>query len=69
VAGIPLGIALGRWLWSLFAQEIGAVPAPTVPVWWIVAAGVAALALANVVAAFPGRNAARTSTAWALHDE
>jgi hypothetical protein len=69
VAGIPLGIALGRWLWSLFAREIGAVPAPTVPVWWIVVAGLSALVLANVVAAFPGRNAAQTTTALVLHDE
>jgi ABC-type lipoprotein release transport system permease subunit len=69
VAGIPLGIALGRWLWSLFAREIGAVPAPTVPVGWIVVAGLAALVLANLVAAFPGGNAARTPTALVLHDE
>ncbi len=27
--GLPCGIALGRWLWTLFAQEVGAVPAPT----------------------------------------
>ena len=69
VAGIPLGIALGRWLWTLFAQEIGAVPAPTVPVWWVVVAGLAAIILANVVAAIPGRSAARTPTALVLRDK
>ena len=37
VAGIPLGIALGRWLWDLFAREINAVPSPAVPVADIVA--------------------------------
>ena len=37
VIGVPLGIVLGRWLWTLFAEEIGAVPAPTVPVWSVVA--------------------------------
>ena len=26
--GVPLGVVLGRWLWTLFAEEIGAVPAP-----------------------------------------
>ena len=67
--GIPLGIALGRWLWTLFAQEIGAVPAPTVPMWWVAVAGLAAIILANVVAAVPGRSAARTPTALVLHDE
>ena len=29
--GIPAGIALGRALWDLFAADISAVPAPTVP--------------------------------------
>jgi ABC-type antimicrobial peptide transport system permease subunit len=67
--GVPLGIALGRWLWTLFAREIGAVPAPTVPVWWTISAALAAIILANVVAAFPGRMAARTPTALALHGE
>ncbi|MGH9019835.1 MAG: FtsX-like permease family protein, partial [Acidimicrobiales bacterium] len=32
VVGVPSGVALGRWLWDLFAREIGAVPSPTVPV-------------------------------------
>jgi FtsX-like permease family len=30
-AGISVGIALGRWLWILFARDIDVVPAPTVP--------------------------------------
>ena len=30
-AGVPLGIALGRWLWTLFARQIYVVPEPTVP--------------------------------------
>jgi predicted lysophospholipase L1 biosynthesis ABC-type transport system permease subunit len=67
--GLPIGIALGRWLWTLFAQEVGAVPAPTVPVGWAVVTALAAIVLANVVAAFPGRSAARTPTALVLHDE
>jgi predicted lysophospholipase L1 biosynthesis ABC-type transport system permease subunit len=69
VFGVPLGIALGRWLWTLFAREIGAVPAPTVPVWWTICAALAAVILANVVAALPGRTAARTPTALALRHE
>ena len=32
VIGVPVGIALGRWLWDLFARDIYAVPRPTVPV-------------------------------------
>jgi hypothetical protein len=69
VVGIPLGVALGRWLWILFAREIGAVPEPAVPVWWTVSAALGAIILANVVAAFPGRTAARMPTARVLRDE
>jgi len=53
-------------LWNLFATEINAVPSPTVPVGWIVAISVGALVLANLVAAIPGRLAARTPTALVL---
>ena len=31
VIGIPLGIALGRFLWDLFVRQINAVPDPTIP--------------------------------------
>jgi hypothetical protein len=67
--GVPLGIVLGRWLWILFAEEIGAVPAPAVPVWSIAAAALAALVLANIAAALPGRRAARTAAALVLNQE
>jgi len=67
--GIPLGIVLGRWLWTLFADEIGAVPAPAVPVPSLLLAAIVALVLANAAAVVPGRWAARTATAHALHEE
>jgi hypothetical protein len=69
VFGVPLGIALGRWLWSLFATQIGAVPEPSVPVLQIVLIAVAAVVLANAVAALPGRLAARTPAAFVLRSE
>ena len=69
VVGIPIGIALGRWLWTLFAQLIYAVPRPTVPVAEVVLVGVGTLVVANLVAALPARTAARTSTAPSLHTE
>ena len=69
VVGIPLGIVIGRQLWDLFARDIDAVPVPTVPVPSIVLIGVGAIVLANVVAALPGRLAARTPTALALRAE
>ncbi len=67
--GIPAGIALGRVLWNLFATDISAVPAPTVPGGTIVVIGVLALALAVLVAMIPGRLAARTTTSQLLHAE
>jgi FtsX-like permease family len=69
VAGIPAGIALGRWLWTLFAHQIYAVPQPTVPTLSLVYIGLGALVLANLVAAIPGRHAARTPAALALRAE
>lgn len=69
VAGIPIGVFVGRWLWTLFARDIFAVPEPTVPTIPLVVVGLAAMVLANVVAALPGRSAARTSTAQVLRGE
>jgi hypothetical protein len=69
VVGVPLGIALGRWLWDLFARGIYAVPQPSVPVLEVVVVALGALVLANLVAAVPGRMAARTRTALVLRSE
>lgn len=68
VIGVPLGVLLGRWLWTLFARNIYAVPQPTVSVISIIIVAVSALLLANFVAVVPGRIAARTSTAQMLRD-
>jgi hypothetical protein len=68
-AGVPLGIALGRWLWTLFARQIYAVPEPAIPVSWVILLSLGTLVLVNVVAAVPGRAAARTPTALALRAE
>jgi hypothetical protein len=69
VFGIPLGILAGRWLWTLFANKIYAVPRPTEPVVSLIVVALAALVLANAVAAMPGRSAARTPTAQVLRGE
>jgi hypothetical protein len=68
VIGSPLGIVTGRSLWDLFARAINAVPQPTVPTLTIILVAVGALALANLVAAIPGLQAARTPTAVLLHE-
>jgi hypothetical protein len=65
----PSNIVSGRWLWTLFAQQIYAVPQPSVPVLSVALVALGALVLANVVAGLPGRNAARTPTALLLRAE
>jgi hypothetical protein len=69
VVGIPLGVIAGRWLWTLFAEQIYAVPRPVVPIAWMIVIGAAALLLAMLVALVPGRIAARTRAALLLRSE
>jgi hypothetical protein len=69
VVGIPLGLVIGRWLWDLFAQQINAVPYPTVSVPSVALVALGTLLLANLVATIPARNAARTPTALMLRAE
>jgi FtsX-like permease family len=69
VVGVPAGIAAGRWLWLAFARELSAVPDPVVPAAQIALTAAAALVLANLVAALPGRAAARTPAAIVLRAE
>lgn len=67
--GAPIGIVLGRLLWKLFAQQIAAVPSPSVPVLVVAGIGIGAVVLGNLVAAIPGRLAARTSTSVLFRTE
>jgi len=67
--GLPVGIAAGRWGWRVFAGQLGVLPAPVVPLVVIFIAVPAALALANLAAALPGRAAARTQPTIVLRSE
>jgi hypothetical protein len=69
IVGVPVGIIVGRWLWILFARSIEAVPDPTIPVGAIALVALGAFALASLLAAIPGRIAARTPTASLLRAE
>jgi hypothetical protein len=69
LVGVPLGIALGRYLWDLFAGQISVVPEPSVPVGTVTLVVLGALVAANLVAALPGRAAARTPAAALLRAE
>jgi putative ABC transport system permease protein len=67
--GAPLGIALGRFLWTRFARQLSVIPEPTIPAWLVVAILAAALVTAALIAIAPGRAAARTPAADLLRTE
>jgi FtsX-like permease family len=69
VIGIPIGVAIGRWLWSRFADQVGLVPESAVAAWAIALLVPGALLLANAVAALPARAAARVRPALVLRTE
>jgi len=69
LVGVPLGVAGGRWTWTAFANSIGIVPAPVVPV-TALALGIAGLiAAAGLLALWPAALAARTVPATMLRAE
>jgi ABC-type antimicrobial peptide transport system permease subunit len=67
--GLPLGVGLGRVLWTGFANAVGVVPEARAPMLLLGAAIPAGLLLANIIAARPARNAAHTSPAIPLRTE
>ena len=69
VVGVPLGILVGRVAWKLVADDLGVTDRITEPVLGLVVVAVAAIVLANVIAWFPARAAARTRPAVVLRSE
>lgn len=67
--GIPVGIIAGRWTWRGFADDLGVVSTVAVPGLAFLVIAVVGIALANLIAAFPARTAARTSAAVVLRSE
>jgi FtsX-like permease family protein len=67
--GVPLGIALGRILWRTVADFTPLAYVPPVALWALVLAGPAALLVANLLAAWPGRLAARLRIGHVLRAE
>jgi ABC-type lipoprotein release transport system permease subunit len=67
--GLPLGVALGRWTWSLLIDRVGLGAEPATPGLTLLAGVAGTVLVANLVAAWPGRVAARTSPAVALRSE
>ena len=69
LAGVPLGIAAGRWTWALFAQGLGIPAVAITPVPLALLTAATAMLLANAIAFWPGRATARLSPAQILRTE
>ena len=68
IIGLPLGIAAGRWAWTLLATQFAIEPVPVItPLVLFVVPAV--LVLANAIAVFPAQGAARIQTAMVLKAE
>jgi predicted lysophospholipase L1 biosynthesis ABC-type transport system permease subunit len=60
VIGIPVGVVVGRWTWTLLTDGLGTVPVPIVSVPSLVVVVVAVLGLGVAVGVVPGLRAARS---------
>jgi hypothetical protein len=69
LAGLPLGVAAGRWSWALFARGLGIPPGAITPIRPVLLMTLAAIVIANAVAFWPGRATARLSPAEVLRAE
>jgi hypothetical protein len=69
LAGLPLGVAVGRWAWALFSGGLGVPPGALVPVPFVLLMVPAAILAGNAVAWWPARAAARLSPARVLRVE
>lgn len=69
VLGVPLGMMAGRWSWAAFANSLGVSGGATIPVLPVLLAVPVMLLIANLIAAGPGRTAARLRPAAVLRSE
>jgi ABC-type lipoprotein release transport system permease subunit len=67
--GLPLGLAAGRWAWTLFADQLGVAPQPVAPALALLLAIPATIILANLIATAPAWAAGRTRPALVLRAE
>jgi hypothetical protein len=65
----PLGIAVGRTAWRLFAEQLGVVPDVSTPVTLLALVVPATILLANVISIGPAVTAMRTRPASVLREE
>jgi ABC-type lipoprotein release transport system permease subunit len=69
VVGLPLGLGAGRWIWGLFAEQLGVIRVPVVPAWSLLIVVPAALVLAILASALPAAVALRGRPAVLLRAE
>lgn len=69
VVGLPLGVAAGRWLWSVWARGIGVVDTAVTPTAFLAMVVPLALLAAALFAIGPARSASRQPVAAALRAE
>jgi putative ABC transport system permease protein len=67
--GLPAGVLAGRWTWTLFAGSAGVSGDPAVSVLELLVIIPVTLLVAALVAAIPGRVAARVRPGAALRAE
>jgi ABC-type antimicrobial peptide transport system permease subunit len=69
VIGLPIGLVVGRAVWSAFARQLGVPPEPATPSLQLFLTVPIAVLLANLIAAAPAMIAGRMQPAPALRKE
>jgi hypothetical protein len=69
VIAIPVGVAVGRVVWELFARQLGTIAEPVIPPVALLLLAPTAVLLANLVAAAPAFVAGRVLPAGVLRTE
>jgi hypothetical protein len=69
LVGLPVGLAIGRVVWSVFAHQLGTLAEPMTPSMRLLLTIPGAVVLANLIAAIPGLIAGRMKPAPALRAE
>jgi hypothetical protein len=69
VVGLPVGIAIGRWAWTMVASGVGTSSPPVVPFAAIALVIPCVLVMVNLLAGWPAWSAARVAPAQAMRAE
>ena len=67
--GLPIGLVVGRWCWTILVQQYDAVADPVTPILGSVALAVVVLILVNLLGVVPGWQASRRTPAATLRAE